>query len=100
MPISCPSCSAIVATESRQCERCGFSLTDRGLPESTTERRQLSVIFRDLGNSSSLALSLDPEDSLELYRAHQETCRAIVPSRRGHLAEYQAQGPAGRLGYH
>ncbi len=99
MPISCPSCSAIVATESRQCERCGFSLTDRGLPESTTERRQLSVIFCDLVNSSSLALSLDPEDLLELYRAYQETCGAIVSSRGGHVAEYLGDGIVVYFGY-
>src|SRR5437763_4334265 len=38
------------------------------------ERRQLTVLFCDLVDSTALASRLDPEDLREVVRAYQETC--------------------------
>src|SRR5215475_3339665 len=38
------------------------------------ERRQLTVLFCDLVDSTALASQLDPEDWREVVRAYQETC--------------------------
>jgi hypothetical protein len=39
------------------------------------ERRQLTVMFCDLVDSTALAVQLDPEDLREVVRAYQETMR-------------------------
>src|SRR5262245_7628214 len=40
------------------------------------ERRQLTVLFCDLADSTHLARQLDPEDLREVIRAYQATCVA------------------------
>jgi class 3 adenylate cyclase len=39
------------------------------------ERRQLTVLFCDLVDSTVLASQLDPEELREVVRAYQEACR-------------------------
>ena len=52
------------------------------IPEA--ERRQLTVLFCDLVDSTPLASQLDPEDLREVVRAYQDTCaKGRVPSRCG-----------------
>ena len=43
---------------------------------SEAERRQLTVLFGDLVDSTTLARQLDPEDYREVVRAYQATCAA------------------------
>ena len=54
---------------------------------SVAERRQLTVLFCDLVDSTALAGRLDPEDLRDVVRAYQQACaksssalRAILPS--------------------
>jgi class 3 adenylate cyclase len=42
-----------------------------GLPETTAERRPLSVMFCDLIGSTALSVRLDPEDLREVIRSYQ-----------------------------
>ena len=44
------------------------------------ERRQLTVLFCDLVDSTGLAGQLDPEDLREVIRAYQGACRDEVNS--------------------
>src|SRR5215510_11932822 len=41
------------------------------------ERRQLTVLFCDLVDSTGLASRLDPEELREVVRAYQETCAKV-----------------------
>src|SRR5262245_28631763 len=41
------------------------------------ERRQLTVLFCDLVDSTVLASQLDPEDLREVVRAYQDTCAKV-----------------------
>jgi class 3 adenylate cyclase len=41
------------------------------------ERRQLTVLFCDLVDSTPLASQLDPEDLREVVRAYQDTCAKV-----------------------
>jgi len=50
------------------------------------ERRQLTVLFCDLVDSTALAGRLDPEDYREVVRAYQGTCAAIIQRFEGHIA--------------
>ena len=45
-----------------------------GLPVPEAERRQLTVLFCDLVDSTVLAGQFDPEDFREVVRAYQATC--------------------------
>ena len=49
------------------------------LPSATkAERRQLTVMFADLVDSTALSLQFDPEDLADIVRSYQRTCQTIV----------------------
>jgi SAM domain (Sterile alpha motif) len=58
------------------------SETARPLPEA--ERRQLTVMFVDLVDSTALASRLDPEEMGELLRAYQDVVGKAVDRFEGH----------------
>ena len=66
---------------------------------ATGERRQLTVMFCDLVESTALATRLDPEDWREVVRAYQETCADIVQRLGGHVAQYLGDGLLVYFGY-
>jgi TOMM system kinase/cyclase fusion protein len=66
---------------------------------SEAERRQLTVLFCDLVNSTALAGELDPEDFREVVRAYQTTCAAVIQQFAGHVAQYLGDGLLVYFGY-
>ena len=56
------------------------------------ERRQLTVLFCDLADSTRLARELDPEDLREVIRAYQATCVAVIQRFAGYVAQYLGDG--------
>jgi TOMM system kinase/cyclase fusion protein len=66
---------------------------------SEAERRQLTVLFCDLVNSTALAGELDPEDFREVVRAYQATCAAVIQEFAGHVAQYLGDGLLVYFGY-
>src|SRR5215831_12996942 len=52
------------------------------------ERRQLTVLFCDLVDSTVLASHLDPEDWREVVRAYQDTCAKVIARFEGYIAQY------------
>src|SRR5207245_5936159 len=69
----------------------------REAPEA--ERRQLTVLFCDLVDSTALAARLDPEELREVVRAYQETCAAVIQRFEGHIAQYLGDGLLVYFGY-
>src|SRR6266568_2183304 len=63
------------------------------------ERRQLTVLFCDLVDSTVLASQLDPEDLREVVRAYQETCTKVIARFEGHIAQYLGDGLLVYFGY-
>ncbi len=63
------------------------------------ERRQLTVLFCDLVDSTVLASQLDPEDWREVVRAYQETCAKVIARHEGHIAQYLGDGLLVYFGY-
>jgi class 3 adenylate cyclase len=63
------------------------------------ERRQLTVLFCDLVDSTALASQLDPEDWREVVRAYQETCAKVIARFEGHIAQYLGDGLLVYFGY-
>src|SRR6516165_11710806 len=63
------------------------------------ERRQLTVLFCDLVDSTVLASQLDPEDLREVMRAYQDTCAKVIARFEGHIAQYLGDGLLVYFGY-
>ena len=63
------------------------------------ERRQLTVLFCDLVESTALARQLDPEDLREVVRAYQATCAEVIQRFEGHIAQYLGDGLLVYCGY-
>jgi class 3 adenylate cyclase len=66
---------------------------------SEAERRQLTVLFCDLVDSTVLASQLDPEEWREVVRAYQETCATVIARYEGHIAQYLGDGLLVYFGY-
>ncbi len=71
--------------------------TERPAPDA--ERRQLTVMFCDLVDSTPLSQQLDPEDLRGVIRAYQETCAAVIQRFDGYIARYMGDGLLVYFGY-
>jgi class 3 adenylate cyclase len=63
------------------------------------ERRQLTVLFCDLVDSTALATQLDPEELREVVWAYQATCAKVIARFEGHIAQYLGDGLLVYFGY-
>jgi len=63
------------------------------------ERRQLTFLFCDLINSTSLSRRLDPEDLCELISAYQQACTIPIEHYAGFIARYIGDGILAYFGY-
>jgi len=63
------------------------------------ERRQLTVLFCDLVDSTVLASQLDPEEWREVVRAYQDTCAKVIARFEGNIAQYLGDGLLVYFGY-
>jgi class 3 adenylate cyclase/predicted ATPase len=68
-------------------------------PSSEAERRQLTVLFCDLVDSTALAGRLDPEDLRAIVRAYQAACAEVIRHFEGHIAQYLGDGLLVYFGY-
>jgi class 3 adenylate cyclase/predicted ATPase len=66
---------------------------------SEAERRQLTVLFCDLVDSTALASQLDPEEWREVVRAYQDACAKVIARYDGHIAQYLGDGLLVYFGY-
>src|SRR5712692_2609681 len=63
------------------------------------ERRQLTVMFCDLVESTKLASQLDPEDWRDVVRAYQQVCTEVIQRYDGHIAQLLGDGLLVYFGY-
>ena len=63
------------------------------------ERRQLTVMFCDLMDSTALASQLDPEDLRGVLKAYQATAEGAIARYDGHVAQYLGDGLLVYFGY-
>jgi class 3 adenylate cyclase/predicted ATPase len=71
--------------------------TEHRIPEA--ERRQLTVMFCDLVDSTRLSSQLDPEDYREVVRAYQSVCTEVITRFDGHIAQLLGDGLLVYFGY-
>src|SRR5262245_1399219 len=84
-PSQTPQQPAIQATQPPH-----VSLSEPRSPEA--ERRQLTVMFCDLVDSTKLSSQLDPEDYRNVVRAYQTACTEVIQRYEGHIAQYLGDG--------
>jgi class 3 adenylate cyclase len=63
------------------------------------ERRQLTVMFIDLVESTKLASQLDPEVYRDVVRAYQSACTEVIQRFDGHVAQLLGDGLLVYFGY-
>jgi len=63
------------------------------------ERRQLTVMFCDLVDSTKLSSQLDPEEYREVVRAYQKVCSEVITRFDGHIAQLLGDGLLVYFGY-
>src|SRR5262244_2997709 len=63
------------------------------------ERRQLTVMFCDLVDSTKLSSQLDPEDYRDMVRAYQTACTEVIRRYDGHIAQLLGDGLLVYFGY-
>jgi class 3 adenylate cyclase len=63
------------------------------------ERRQLTVLFCDLVDSTLLSTRLDPEDLRDVVRAYQRASADVIEQHDGHIAQYLGDGLLVYFGY-
>src|SRR5215471_4893944 len=68
-----------------------------GTPEA--ERRQLTVMFCDLVDSTKLSSKLDPEEYREVVRAYQSACTEVIQRYEGYTAQLLGDGLLVYFGY-
>jgi class 3 adenylate cyclase len=114
----CSVCDHINPPGSRFCNACGHNLNARPssaepetkiateaeqsalelfIPEA--ERRQLTLMFCDLVDSTKLSSQLDPEDYREVVREYQKVCSEVITRFDGHVAQYLGDGLLVYFGY-
>ena len=83
---SAPAAAAVVAREVR------VSAVPATAPPPHAERRQMTVMFCDLVDSTKLARRLDPEDFKSVMQAYQRACGTVIVRYAGHVAQYRGDG--------
>src|SRR5262252_1000274 len=71
--------------------------TEPRSPEA--ERRQLTVMFCDLVDSTKLSSQLDPEDWRDVVCAYQRVCTDVIQRYDGHIAQLFGDGLLVYFGY-
>src|SRR5215470_15491635 len=66
---------------------------------SDAERRQLTVMFCDLVDSTKLSSQLDPEDYRDVVRAYHTACTEVIRRYDGHIAQLLGDGLLVYFGY-
>ena len=67
--------------------------------DSTVERRQITVMFCDIVESTGLAHELDPEDLRTVLRRYQECVSSLVEEFGGSVIRYVGDGVLAYFGY-
>ncbi len=101
--MTCPKCGGTNPVGNRFCGSCGASLPSAGpaghSPAAVVERRQLTLLFCDLVDSTALSVRLDPEDFRDIIGLYQRTCASIVARSGGFVTRLLGDGVLASFGY-
>jgi predicted ATPase/class 3 adenylate cyclase len=102
--LSCLSCGFANPPGFRFCGACGSRLVASNHlravePRPVAERRQLSVLFCDLVDSTRLANSLELEEYRDVVRSYQAACAESVRRYGGTISRFMGDGILVLFGY-
>ncbi len=101
----CTSCNSEQPTGNRFCGQCGAAVAEHaGAPEAAApsragERRQITILFYDLVNSTALGTRSDPEDFSEAIEKFHRNVGAAVRSFGGFVGSRVGDGAVVYFGY-
>src|SRR6266850_1013535 len=98
-PDRSPSSQAPAPAESPQGRTAQVSPVPVAPRSADAERRQLTVMFWDLVDSTRLSGQLDPEDLREVVRAYQSACAEVIQQFDGYIAQHLGDGLLVYFGY-
>jgi class 3 adenylate cyclase/predicted ATPase len=75
------------------------SLEAEAAPAREPERRQLTIMFCDLVDSTALSRRLDPEELRDIIRAYRDAATAVITSYDGVIARFLGDGILSYFGY-
>ncbi len=105
---ACPACGAASSSTTRFCTECGTPLDTSTDPPSAVspapaptegERRQLTVMFADLADSTALSGRLDPEDYRDAVRKYHAACAQAIERFGGYVGKWLGDGVLAYFGY-
>jgi class 3 adenylate cyclase/tetratricopeptide (TPR) repeat protein len=108
---ACPKCGAENPAGFKFCGQCAEPITAleptpapasgsiAGRPESSGERRHLTVLFSDLVNSTAIAAQLDPEEWREVVASYHRAAGEAITRFGGHIAKYLGDGIMAYFGW-
>jgi class 3 adenylate cyclase/tetratricopeptide (TPR) repeat protein len=102
LPAECPQCHAALSEGASFCTQCGLGVgraPDASVTPEAGERRQITVLFSDLVNSTALSSRIDPEDLGAVIGVYQEAVAAAVRRFEGHIGQFQGDGVLVYFGY-
>ena len=97
----CSGCGVTLDLMARFCSQCGAANNNNASqplsvaaasPQNEAERRQLTVMFCDLADSTALSQRLDPEALRDILRAYQDVCAGVITRFGGFIARYVGDG--------
>lgn len=102
--LSCPSCRFANPVGFRFCGACGGRLVTRSdaqipVRRPAAERRQLTVLFCDLVDSTRLANTLELEELRDVIRSYQAASAECVRRYGGTISRYMGDGILVLFGY-
>lgn len=98
-PTRCGECTAEIPAGNRFCGQCGTKVPDSPPAADAAERRQITVVFCDLADSTQLSARLDPEDLRDVVRRYQHAVHEVVERFDGHVAQHLGDGVLIYFGY-
>jgi class 3 adenylate cyclase/predicted ATPase len=98
-PADCPPSAPSVTSASPPGQMTRGALPPAARTASDAERRQLTVLFCDLVDSTRLSTQLDPEDYREVVRAYHAACTEVIQRYDGYIAQYLGDGLLVYFGY-
>jgi predicted ATPase/class 3 adenylate cyclase len=84
-------------SEKKETKDFGLRTPDSGL--TSAERRQLTVEFIDVVDSTALSTQLDPEELRAVIQRYRATCATVIRRFAGYLAKYIGDGLLVYFGY-
>jgi len=96
----CGECGALLGAPSRPRELSAADITaiEQALPHGA-ERRQLTVLFCDIVDSTAFTEKLDPEELRNLLEIYRTCIMEVVLAQNGHIARYFGDGILVYFGY-